>query len=173
METKINEAAVLESTKETAAKKQYKVKKDLDPGTIVTVANGFQGKLVYKSKRTQERFVWDAFGDEQDMELSELKNAKNSAKGFFENNWFLIDDPEILDYLGVSQYYRHALNQNTFDDLFKKSASEIKNILSKLSAGQKKSVAYRAKQLIAENEIDSIRVINALEEGLSIELIER
>lgn len=157
----------------SAEKKQYRVKKNLDPNMIVTVKNGFQGLLVYKSRRTNERFVWETFGDEQDMDLQELKNARNSSKTFFENNWFLIDDPEVLEYLGVSQYYKYALNFDSFDGLFNKTPDEISDTISRLSAGQKKSVAYRAKELIANGSIDSIKVINALEESLSIELIDR
>lgn len=155
------------------SKKQYRVKNNLDPHMIVTVRNGFQGRLVYKSKRTQERFEWEGFGDEQDLELQELKNAKNSSKAFFSNNWFLIDDPEVIKYLGVDQYYKYALNYDNFDSLFENSPDQIKDMVSKLSSGQKKSVAYRAKQLISDGVIDSIKVITALEDSLSIELIER
>lgn len=154
-------------------KQKYRVRKQLDPNMLVTVRNGYQGTLVYRSRRTNERFIWGAFGDEQDMELQELKNARNASKAFFQNNWFLIDDPEVLDYLGVSQYYKYALSYDSFDDLFNKSPEEIEKIVSELSKGQKKSVAYRAKQLIAEEKIDSIKVINALEKCLSIQLIER
>ena len=60
-----------------------------------------------------------------------------------------------------------------FDDLFKKSPAEIEEAIAKLSKGQKKSVGYRAKQLIAEGEIDSNKAIAALENALGIELIER
>ena len=42
-----------------------------------------------------------------------------------------------------------------------------------LSKGQKRSVAFRAKQLIDEGTIDSIKTINALESCLGVELIER
>lgn len=153
--------------------KVYRVKKDLDPNMFVTVKNGFNGTLVYKSKRTGERFVWDAFGDEQEMELSELKSAKNSYKAFFVNNWFLFDDPEIVEWLGMSKFYKHALNAESFDKLFEKEPDEITAVMDELSAGQKKSVAFRAKQLIADGKIDSIKVINALENSLGIELIER
>lgn len=73
----------------------------------------------------------------------------------------------------MSQYYKNALNIDSFDDLFKKSASEIEKTVSKLSDGQKKSVSYRARQLIAEGEIDSNKAIAALERSLGIELIER
>lgn len=171
---KATEQSVVDTTNEnTTPKQQYKVKKNLNPNMIITVRNGFQGRLIYKSRRTQERFEWTGFGDEQDMDLQELKNAKNSSKAFFENNWFLIDDPEVLEYLGVAQYYKYALNFDSFDDLFTKEPKEIKSTISKLSVGQKKSVAYRAKQLIADGVIDSIKVITALEDSLSIELIDR
>lgn len=147
--------------------------REIDPNQIVTVRNGFQGRLVYKSKRTGERWAWDEFGAEQDMELGELKNARNSNKKYFINNWFMFDEDWIVDYLGMRQYYKNSLPIQDFDKLFEKSSAEIENVVSKLSEGQKKSVAYRAKQLIAEGGIDSNKVISTLEKCLGTELIER
>ncbi len=165
-----------QDTKEQAPQTEQKkpmIPKEIDPNQYVTVRNGFQGRLVYKSKRTGERFVWDSFGAEQDMELSELKNARNSNKKYFINNWFMFDEPWVVDYLGMAQYYRFAVSIQDFDKLFEKPAAEIGKIISKLSDGQKKSVAYRAKQLIADGGIDSNRTITALEKHLGTELIER
>ena len=178
--TKARKAAEVEAVEQIvetapakeAEKKSYKVKKNLDPGMYVTVKNGFNGTLVYKSKKTGERFIWEAFGDEQEIELAELKAAKNSYKSFFVNNWFLFDDPEIVEWLGMNQYYKYALNSASFDKLFEKSPDEIEKTVKALSDGQKKSVAFRAKQLIADGTIDSIKVIAALEKSLSVELIE-
>lgn len=155
------------------AEKKPLVPKDIDPSQYVTVRNGFQGRLVYKSKRTGERFVWDSFGAEQDMELSELRNARNSNKKYFINNWFMFDEPWIVDYLGMGKYYRLAISIQDFDKLFTKPASEIEKTIANLSDGQKQSVAYRAKQLISEGGIDSNRLIATLEKCLGIELIER
>lgn len=160
-------AEVSETTKKPV------VPKEIGPNQIITVRNGFQGRLVYKSKRTGERWSWESFGAEQDMELSELKNARNSNKKYFINNWFMFDEDWVIDYLGMRQYYKNSLNIQDFDQLFKKPVGEIEDIISKLSEGQRKSVAYRAKQLIAEEEIDSNRVINTLEKCLGVELVER
>lgn len=149
------------------------VAKEIDLHQFVTVRNGFQGKLTYTSQKTGEHFVWDGFGAEQEMELLELRNAKNSNKKFFLNNWFMFDEDWVVDYLGVKQFYKHAVKIEDFDKIFTMSPTEIKNTIAPLSAGQKKSVAYRAKVLIAEGEIDSNKAINALEESLGVELIER
>ena len=163
---------VVEKTTEPTVRKPV-IPKDIDPNQYVVVRNGFQGRLVYKSKKTGERFVWSEFGSEQEMELSELKNAKNTYKRFFTNNWFMFDEPWVIDYLGMAQYYKYALNLDNFDDLFTKTPAQIEKTIAQLSTGQKKSVTYRARQLIADGAIDSNKVIVSLEKALGVELIER
>ena len=149
--------------------------KDVDLSQIITVLNGFHGVLTYKSKRTGEEFRWEDFGDEQDMELSELRNARNSHKKFFQNNWFMFypEDMWVVDFLGLSREYKYALPVDGFDDLFDMDPDEVTETLSNMTKGQKRSVSYRAKQLIAEGAIDSNRVISALEKGLNTTLVER
>lgn len=151
------------------------VAKEIDQNQIIVVRSGFHGRLVYRSPRTTEKFVWSEFGDEQEMELRELRNAKSAKKKYFENNWFMFDEEFewVISYLGLTQYYKNALSIEGFDSLFKKTPSEIEKAVAKLSKGQKKSVGYRAKQLIADGEIDSNKAIAALEKALGIELIER
>lgn len=157
----------------TAATAKAIIPKDVDPTQYVTVRNGFQGRLIYRSRKTGEMFIWDGFGSEQEMELRELRNAKNSYKSFFINNWFMFDEDWIIDYLGVRQYYKNAIPIDGFDNIFSMKSAELKRTIAGLSAGQKKSVAYRAKELISEHKIDSLSVISVLEEALDIELIEK
>lgn len=166
-----NKTATTEQTAATTAKAI--IPKDVDPAQYVTVRNGFQGRLVYRSRKTGEMFIWDEFGSEQEMELRELRNAKNSYKSFFINNWFMFDEDWIVDYLGVRQYYKNAIPIDGFDNIFSMKSAELKRTIAGLSAGQKKSVAYRAKELISEQKIDSLSVISVLEEALDIELIEK
>lgn len=158
---------------EMETKQQYRVKNTLTPGAFVTVRNGFNGRLVYKSSRTHEKYVWEGFGAEQDIELQELKNAKSAHKAYFERNWFLFDDPEVIRYLGVERFYASALSFDEFDELFTKTSDEIKVRIAAIPDGQKQSLIYKAKQMIADGEIDSIKMVDALEESLGVELIER
>ncbi len=147
--------------------------KDIDPDQYITVRNGFQGRLVYKSKKTGEKYVWDAFGDEQDMELSELKRARSSSKAHFINNWFMFNEPWVVDYLGVGQFYKSAVRIEDFDKIFSLPASEVEKALDGMPEGQKRSAAYRARQLIEEGAIDSNKTIAALEKGLGVQLVEK
>lgn len=148
------------------------VPKEIDPNQIIIVRNGFQGRLVYVSPRTKETYKWDEFGSEQEIELRELRNAKSSSKGFFVNNWFMFDDEYawVIDYLGLNQYYKNSIKIDEFDSLFTKTPAQVEKIVAKLSKGQKKSVEYRARQLILSKSIDSLGVIEALEKSLNAEL---
>lgn len=175
-------AKTSKSTKETSlieeaveVVKKPVIAKDIDLNQLIAVRNGYQGRLVYKSPRTHEKFVWPEFGTEQMIELMELRNAKNTYKKYFINNWFMFDDEYawVIDYLGMGQYYKYALKVDSFDDVFTKSPAEIEKTVAKLSDGQKKSLSYRARQLIADGEIDSNKAIAALEKSLGIELVER
>ena len=149
------------------------IPKEVDVNQLITVRNGFQGKLSYRSKRTGEKFVWSEFGDEQEMELRELKSAKNTSKKFFADNWFMFNEQWVPEYLGVSGYYKNSIPIDGFDDIFKLEPEELKRRIDLLSKGQKKSLAYRARVLIAEGEIDSLKKISVLEEALGTELIEK
>ena len=168
-----DDEAVVVAEQEVSKPKKKIVPKDIDESQYVTVRNGFHGVLVYESNRTKELFTWDSFGDDQEMQLRELKNAKSSAKAFFINNWFMFDEDWIIDYLGVGKYYKHTISIDKFDDIFKQSPDELKVTLSEMSDGQKNTLAYRARTLIEEGKIDSLKKISVIEEGLGIELVER
>lgn len=183
--SKAKSAKTATSTKSTAAKteraeapvtkepvKKVAIPKDVDINQLITVYNGFDGILVYKSPRTGEIFTWDAMGDVQDLELRELRSAKSSAKSFFSQNWFMFDEDNqwVIDYLGVRKYYQNALGIDDFDGLFDRPISELTAIIAGLSDGQRKSVGYRARQMVLDGEIDSRKTIAALEEALGIEL---
>lgn len=167
--TKTREPAALEDIQQKIAPK------DIDLNQYIPVRNGFPGILVYKSARTGERFEWERFGDTQDIELRELRNAKSNQKAFFINNWFMFDAEFdwVIDYLGMRQYYKNTVSIDNFDDVFKKSPAQAKKIISEMSEGQKRSLAYRAHEMIAAGELDSLKLIATLEEGLGVDLVEK
>lgn len=167
--------AKMEPEVEAVEEKRKMIPTEVDVHQYIPVYNGFEGTLVYRSRKTGERFVWEGFGEVQDIELQELKSAKSADKVFFRNNWFMFDDEFswVIDYLGMGAFYRNALSLDQFDELFSKKPEEIKSTIAGLSDGQKTSVGYRARQLIAEGGIDSNKAIAALEDALGIQLVER
>ena len=164
---------VVEEPVKAPQKKQEKA--EVDPNQTVLVINGFNGRLIYKSKKTGEKFIWNNMGDEQEMEIKELRNAKNSAKGFFIKNWFMFykEDQWVIDYLALGQYYSNSINIEDYDKILTSNANIIKSKLANVPDGQKESLANRAKTLIENGDIDSNKAIHALEEVLGVVLVER
>ena len=147
----------------------------VDLNMLIPVINGFHGILTYVSPRNKEEFHWNEFGDVQDIELKELRSIKSTNKGFYEKNYFLFDDEYswVIQYLGVSKYYDNSLSADGFEEIFSATPAEIKKIVAGLPTGQRKSVALAAKSKIASGEIDSFKIIKALEEGLDVNLTDK
>ena len=166
-----NENIISESKEEKIVPK-YFVKKDLPLTTMVPCKSNVYGSLVYVSVKTNERHEWDEIGDVEYIELGELITMKNSQKSFFVKNWILIDDIEILDFLGVKKFYEKAIDCKAIDKMFKESAEQITSRISGMTDGMKNTVALRARQKISEGILDSISTIKLLEKLLNVELIE-
>ena len=184
MSTEVSTEAVAKGTPKRGRKAQATPKenaqvsytaKDVDMNQYITVRNGYPGQLVYTSKRTGEKFFWEHYGDEQDMQLTELRNARNTSKKFFDHNWFVFDEEYdwVIDFLGVRSFYNNIINLEGIDALFKKTPKQIEKELAALTNGQKRTVGYRAMEMIRDKEIDSLAVIDVLEKGLGVALIER
>ena len=150
------------------------IPEDVSPNDIVMVRNGFNGHLIYVSSKTGEKFTWDSFGDEVEMELRELRSAKGSQKGFFEKNWFMFDEEYswVIPYLGLTKYYEHAVPIDDMENIFQLTSSEIKKVCSQMNEWQKHSLKYMAREKYSNGEIDSLKVVKALEDGLDISLSE-
>lgn len=173
-EEAVDQAAASAPAEKTASKQKL-VAKDIDVNQYIPVKNGFNGILVYKSRHTGEEFIWDAIGDEQEIELIELKRAKSASKRFFSDNWFMFDEDYqwVIDYLGVGNYYKNAISMDDIDDVLRKPADELRDALGNMSKGQKKTIAYRARQMIADGEIDSRKSVEVLEDILGTDLVEK
>lgn len=152
-------------------KTEKRVKVEPDPHELIPVKNGFHGRLTYKSRRDGTEVVWAEYGDEEFLEYQELKSARSSQKKFYTENWWIIDY-EYLEVLGVLKFYENAINEESIDSLKNKSPDKIKEIVSKMSNGQKKSLSYKVIEMIKTGELDSVKTINALKESLNLNQIE-
>ena len=98
----------VEIEKKEVVKPEKKVVKydfsDVDVNEYIPVLNGFEGKLIYKSKKTGEKFEWDKIGDEQLIELIEhpktalLDRILESANCYsFRGESYRLKYPKISD----------------------------------------------------------------------------
>lgn len=149
---------------------QPTVKKERSLNEMVSVKNNTHGKLVYVSKRfAGQEYEWTNFGDENFLELQELISMRNSYPTYFRDCWVMLAD-EDLEYLNVKKYYENIINMENFDDIFKLSVDKLKAKLEQLPKSMKESVSKRARQLRQSGELDSIKIIKAIEDVLKVDL---
>ncbi|MEF9983697.1 MAG: hypothetical protein RR806_03165 [Oscillospiraceae bacterium] len=150
-----------------------KAKSKMNLSDMVLVKNGFYGRLVVHLPKAGYDIFFDSFGDEDYIELAELKTLRNSSQKFFSNGWIIIDDPDAIEFLMLESLYKNTLSIENLGEVLSLPLDEMEVKISAMSDGQKKSITYRVLELIDTGEIDSRKVIDMLEKALNTELVEK
>ena len=172
-ETEAAETAAAEPVaQEPTPRPARKTRPKIDPAEQVEVRNNTVGRLVYSSPRMMGyTIVWDSHGDVQPMDYAEVQTMKNAHKRFFQDNWVTIDDPDIIQALGISGLYKNAVDRNDIKALFGMSPNVIRKRVSAMSDGMKSTVRSAAKLAVDNGTLDSVQRIRALEEALDCSLM--
>lgn len=163
-------ATETKETKQTnTVKKPAKVKLD----EFVDVQSCVVGKLIWKSKRTGYKLTWDAYGDINHMQVSDLLDMRNETKKFFIANWVVLlgDRADvILDFLQVSKYYKDVLNPEDLEEILNGDIDELKTALKSMKDSAKQALVYRARQLYQDGEIDSTKTIKVIRDATGVDI---
>jgi hypothetical protein len=173
--TKKVEETKLENKEEVKVKEKQnttvKMRKDIPLNTMVACRNACKNRLVYISRRQMGYEVtWENFGSTEWLELSELISLKNSYPRFFKDGWLIIEDPEIIEYLGIEKYYENIINIDDFESIFSVDPKELEEKLTELPSGFRDTVIEKARELIAEKKLDSMSRIEVIEKVFNVDL---
>ncbi len=160
--------AATPSASAAPAPKKQKPQPQYELHESIPVINGYPGYMVYVSSQTKEVYEWHEFGDVCHMTIGELLIMKRTQRRFFKENWVLIEDRGVLEFIGVDQLYAHAITSDNFDQLFLLSPEELTEKCAALSESLKFSVMTRAQELIRSGDIDSRKTIMALQKALDV-----
>ncbi len=171
---KQEEAMAHESLKEDLAWKtstpKRKKKNELDRNMLVPVVSMVVGTLIYKSDRTGATYMFKGFGSEDDIELFELQAMRSAYPKFLMHPWLFILDKEVVDYLGLTDFYTNVLNPRKMEMYFKLNPDRIKNILQNAPRGFQETVVDQARLMIKSGKLDSVERIKAIEDVMKVKL---
>lgn len=159
------------NTKTTGAAVTAPKKRVISREDMVVVISGCPNRLVYTSPRNGYTIVWPEFGDEQKLSVDDLLDAKRLFPRYFSNNWFVIYDKEVLDYLGVARFFDNSIGIETFDSVFQKDPDDVEKIIKTMNDGQKEILIVRTRTMIKDGRLDSISLIKALSKALNEEFV--
>lgn len=161
-----------------AKKPPVQAKKKITPvdrNELVETRSCVYGELNYVSYSTGNRITWHTFGDTNWITVSDLMEIRNSQRAFFEKPWIVLvgdNARAVMEYLQIEKYYKTISAIESFDEIFTYSPDDIPGIVAKLSDSTKEAVARRAYALMKSGDLDSKKMITALEDSLGYDLTE-
>ena len=158
------------ATQENAQETKVMRKKQIDLDMLVPCRNVTDGRLIYKSRKTGLQTVWTNHGDIEYMDVGELLTMKASQPKFLNEPWLVIEDEDIVEYLGLKHLYKRLVDTEDLASFFAKSHEEMAQILDRIPNGTKDTIATRARKMIEEGTLYDNRKIRVLEEKLKIDL---
>jgi hypothetical protein len=151
-----------------SAKKMKKVDHDM----LVEVMNGASGVLVYKNPRTGAAWRFDRYGARDLMPVQELITIRSQYPRFFEDQWLIVLDEDVINYLRLDQFYKDVLTPDELEAFFDKDAKEIEEYLKTASNGAKALIAGRARKLYEEGVLTDIFKIRAINKMIGVHIAE-
>ena len=158
------------NTVEVQQEKPIMRKKQIDLDMLVPCRNVTDGRLVYKSRKTGLQTIWMSHGDIEYIDVGELLTMKASQPKFLNEPWLVIENDDVVEYLGLKHLYQRLVGTEDLDLFFNKTHTEMAEILDRIPNGTKDAIATRARKLVEEGTLYDNRKIRALEEKLKIDL---
>ena len=128
------------------------------------------GGLTYISTKTRMTYRWNDYGSIVDVEFGELRNMLASNPRFLHEPYMIVEDDEAAEALRLTEIYSKMAMIDNLQDSFKKPFNEIEKILRNLPQGMKDTVASKARQMIENGKLDSLRIIKLIEKELNVDL---
>jgi len=167
---KVNQQNIDHVEKNTVEQQKPKVRKQLDENLLVPIRSNVAGTLIYKSPRTGQIWEFSNYGDEDVIELKELRSMLNSQRSFLEKGWIKILDDEVVEYLNLERYQKKVLDREDIELLFEMEPEKIKETISGMSTNNKILVFEIAREKYLNGELRDIHVINAIQGALGQKL---
>lgn len=145
-------------------------RRNIDRNEMVKVRNISSGSLVYKSQKTGLTTVWEEYGSEEYLEFGEILTMKASQPRFLNKPWILIEDKDVVEYLGLKKIYDNLIPIDELDAFFYLQPSEIAEKLDVVPQGVKDLVASKARKMIEAGQLYDMRIIKILEEKINVDL---
>ncbi|OMD71209.1 hypothetical protein [Paenibacillus odorifer] len=159
-----------EETKINKTPSTRKSRTRLDESLLVPVVSRVKGGLTYKSSRTHQIYRFDDFGDEQVMELSELRTMLSSQRAFLQRGWLEILDDEIVQYLNIEKFQTKVVTDEDIEILFMSSPEEVKDVLGEANTNTKRAVFGFARDKYINGTLINVHLIKAIEDSLGEKL---
>lgn len=161
-----NDSKQEQTNKQETKQPERKVKKKLDENMLVPIVSNVDGTLIYKGGRSGQVWKFTQYGDEDVMELSELRAMLSSNRAFLEKGWLKVLDDEVIEYLNLQRFQKNVIDRDDIDYILTQDPEQIKQSIKESSTNTKALIFSFARDKFLQGELTDYHTITAIEEGL-------
>lgn len=131
------------------------------------------GEFYYKDKRSMSEYRLSSFGESDYITMDELKRMKSQHSAILTDFSIILTEVEsddtdledVLKYLGLEKLYTEILDDEEVDNLLldNRQIGKLQDTFNKMPNQLKDRISDRAAQLYLEDELQSINVIDIIE----------
>jgi hypothetical protein len=135
----------------------------LKENDLVYVMNGLSDTLVYHSQRTNRKFEFSRFGEQDTMDYAELKAMRNRYPRYFTEGWLIVLDKQVQEEFKLTEMYENILTPDNIEKVFEMPVEEMSKFIDALPEGQKLSFVNKAQELFEKEELMNFKAIKMIE----------
>lgn len=138
---------------------------------MVTCRSVRNGVMQYVGRKTGDLYEWTDYGDVTDVAYSDLLAIKVNKSKFIYGPWFLIEDPEAVEALKLTELYEQFADYTDVESFLELPAAEMRRKLQNAPDGFKDTVARTAGLKIRDGRFDSVIKIKVIDDVLGKNLM--
>lgn len=138
---------------------------------MVTCRSVRNGVMQYVGRKSGDLYEWTDYGDVTDVAYSDLLAIKVNKSKFIYGPWFLIEDPEAVEALKLTELYEQFADYTDVESFLDLPAAEMRRKLQNAPEGFKDTVARTAGLRIRDGRFDSVIKIKVIDDVLGKNLM--
>lgn len=165
-------SASTKSATATKAAEKTETKKEVrkfKPDDLIPCKSVVEGSLTYVGVSGM-RYEWSGYGDVRELPYQDIVSLRSRKSPFLYAPWLIVEDEDFLEIANhkkdFEKMYELYSSFETTDGFFDCSPEEMKAKLQNAPAGFKQLIIESAGKLIRSGELDSIGMINAIDDVL-------
>lgn len=148
---------------ETDSTRVLAKKTGLKDNDKIVIMSGQTGSVGYFSERSNKRWQFNSFGQEDLMEYSELVAMKNKYPAYLNEGWIIVLDKEVQEEFKLTEMYKNILTPDNIEEVFKMNVETLEKFVDALPEGMKTSFVSKANEKYEDGTLDSIQVIKFIQ----------
>lgn len=154
------------TAKTTEVKKETRTFKSDD---LIPCKSVVQGSLTYVGISGM-RYEWSGYGDVRELPYQDIISLRSRKSPFLYAPWLIVEDKDFLEIANhkkdFEKIYKLYDSFETTEDFFNCTPAEMRKKLEDAPSGFKQLIIESAGNLIRSGELDSIGMVNAIDDTL-------